>query len=64
VWRLAGFADWIKRYGGVKLGLSLYRAQREGLGFDVSRARVPMSSSGMRVEGLVRHIFVNGSLEF
>jgi hypothetical protein len=22
VWRLMGFADWIKRYGGVKLGFS------------------------------------------
>jgi hypothetical protein len=22
VWRLMGFADWIKRYGGMKLGLS------------------------------------------
>jgi hypothetical protein len=48
VWRLAGFADSIKRYGGVKLGLSHYRAQREDPGFDVSRACVPMPSSGMR----------------
>jgi hypothetical protein len=26
VWRLAGFADCIKRYGGVKLGFSHCRA--------------------------------------
>jgi hypothetical protein len=43
-----GFADWIKRYGGVKLGLSHSRTLREDLGFDVSRAHVPMPSSGMR----------------
>jgi hypothetical protein len=43
-----GFADWIKRYGGVKLGLSHYRTLRENPGFDVSRARVLMPSSGMR----------------
>jgi hypothetical protein len=48
VWRLAGFADWIKRYGGVKLGLSHCRALREDPGFYVSRAHVPMPSLGMR----------------
>jgi hypothetical protein len=48
VWRLAGFADLIKRYGGVKLGLSHCRTQREDPRFDVPRARVPMPSSGMR----------------
>jgi hypothetical protein len=48
VWRLAGFADWIKRYGGVKLGLSHCRAHIEDPGFDVSRARVSMPFAGMR----------------
>jgi hypothetical protein len=43
-----GLADWIKRYGGVKLGLSHRRTPREDPEFDVSRARVPMPSSGMR----------------
>jgi hypothetical protein len=43
-----GFANWIKRYGGVKLGLSHCRTLREDPGFDVSRACVPMPSSGMR----------------
>jgi hypothetical protein len=42
------FADWIKRYGGVKLGLSHCRTPREGHEFDMSRARIPMPSSGMR----------------
>jgi hypothetical protein len=43
-----GFADWIKTYGGVKLGLSHCRTLREDPRFDVSRARIPMPSSGMR----------------
>jgi hypothetical protein len=51
VWRLAGFADWIKRYGGVKLGLSHCRTLREDPEFDMSRAPVPMSSSGMNERG-------------
>jgi hypothetical protein len=40
-----GFADWIKRYGGVKLGLSHCLTLIENLGFDVSRARIAMPSS-------------------
>jgi hypothetical protein len=45
VWRLMGFADWIKRYGGVKLGLSHCWTPREDPRFDVSRARISMPSS-------------------
>jgi hypothetical protein len=40
-----GFVDWIKRYGGVKLGLSHCRTLRENPGFDVSRSRISMPSS-------------------
>jgi hypothetical protein len=48
VWSLMGFTYWIKRYRGVKLGLSHCWTPREDPGFDVSRARIPMPSSGMR----------------